>query len=125
MADIIGHKKNIEFLKKSIQNKKISHAYFFYGPSHIEKSSVVELFSSMLLCENKSFCKKCKNCKHVLNGSHPDLLWLKEPEEMKIDRLRKVVKFFNLSSFSDSYKIVIIENSVIKGVSNVKNMDKK
>ena len=43
--DVVGQKYVIETLKNSIQNKKISHAYMFFGPRGIGKTTIAKILS--------------------------------------------------------------------------------
>jgi len=48
---IIGHKKIIQFLNKSIVNDKLAHAYLFVGPEHLGKRTVALEFAKALQCQ--------------------------------------------------------------------------
>jgi len=110
---IIGHKKSIEFLNKSLENKKLSHAYFFYGPKHIGKTKVAEYFIMNIFCQKKSdlqICFKCPNCEQILKKNHADILWIKEEDKIiGIDQVRNIKNFIFSTPFAASYKAVIIE----------------
>ena len=63
--DVVGQKYVIETLKKSIQNKKISHAYMFFGPRGIGKTTIAKILSRAVNCENPiegNPCEKCDSC---------------------------------------------------------------
>jgi len=46
---IIGHHKQWGFLKNSIENNRISHAYLFYGPTKIGKKTIALDFAKLLV----------------------------------------------------------------------------
>lgn len=113
---IIGHKNIVKFLKKSIENNKISHAYLFYGPTNVGKKTLASFFAQSLICESedKKPCLKCQNCFEFLKNIHPDVIWLRKEKEKKnisIDQIRDLKEKLIQSGFTNSYKIVIIVNA--------------
>jgi len=46
---IIGHQKQRNFLKRSIENNRIAHAYLFYGPTKIGKRTIALEFVRSLV----------------------------------------------------------------------------
>ncbi|MDA2922350.1 hypothetical protein MYX07_03730, partial [Patescibacteria group bacterium AH-259-L07] len=52
--EIVGHERIIKFLQKSAAHHKLSHAYLFYGPQHIGKTTVATNFACYLLCSSLS-----------------------------------------------------------------------
>ena len=118
MFSIIGHKRIILFLEKSIANHKLSHAYLFYGPNHIGKSKVAEYFAASLLCLNKvdgaGPCGECASCQQVSKKIHPDVYWVSEAEDkdkISINQIRQLQEALILTPLSGNYKIAIIENA--------------
>jgi len=69
--EITGHKKVIEYLKKSVENQKVSHAQLFSGPEGSGILSVAIAYAQYLLCynsNNKDICSK-----KIKEFNHPDL----------------------------------------------------
>jgi DNA polymerase-3 subunit delta' len=106
---IIGHKNITGFLESSIINNKISHAYLFYGPAHVGKTTVALKFVSFLLGRDLTAL-----------ASHPDIYWIKREKDEKsgksqknisIKQIRELEQKLSLSSFLNSYKIAIIEEA--------------
>lgn len=77
---IIGNEKNLNYLKKQIDKKEISHSYIFEGEEGIGKKSLAIYFSAMVLCENKieKPCGYCNSCLKIKSKNHPDII-LKKP----------------------------------------------
>ncbi|MFC1630272.1 ATP-binding protein [Patescibacteria group bacterium] len=84
----IGHEKQWEFLKKSADAEKISHAYLFSGQSALGKKKVALEFVKLLFCKGKEPCNTCISCKNLEKGIHPDFFLLEpqKPEKSKTDR---------------------------------------
>jgi len=106
---IIGHQRILEFLKRSIKNKRLAHAYLFVGPAHLGKKRVALEFIRML------------NEGELEQAVHPDILII-EPEiidkngvkkelEIGIDQAKAVQHQISLSSYRAPYKIVLIDQA--------------
>lgn len=113
--EIIGHKRQREFLKMSVDSKKLSHAYLFHGPSQIGKKLVALELVKYLNCKEKNApCNKCKMCLQIDSGLYSDFLLIKPEEDKKsisIDQIRELREKLSLSSMSDGHKIAIIDNA--------------
>lgn len=106
---IIGHQRILDFFKKSIQNKKLAHAYLFTGPAHLGKRTVALEFIKML------------NGQEMEQAVHPDILII-QPEiigkegvtkrlSISIKQARKIQHQIRLSPYQAPYKIVLIDQA--------------
>jgi DNA polymerase-3 subunit delta' len=106
---IIGHQRILEFLKKSIENKRLAHAYLFTGSAHLGKKTVALEFIRMLTGQE------------IDQAVHPDIL-IVEPEivekdgikkelEIGIDQARKIQHQMNLFPYRADYKIALIDQA--------------
>lgn len=114
MNSIIGHKKNIYFLQKSVDNNRLSHAYLFYGSAHLGKTTIAEDFLFKILCEKKNRCKRCIHCQQLKKNIHPDLYFIKKEEDKKnisIEQIRILQERLIKRSFYESYKIILINQA--------------
>ena len=112
---IVGHKKIVKFLQKTIEGGKISHAYLFYGPENLGKKSMAKFFAMSLICKGeKKPCLECSTCQGFLKNIHPDVIWLRKDEGKKnisIEQMRDLKEKIGLSGFTNGYKIVIMVNA--------------
>lgn len=117
---VIGHEPIIEFLEKSIINKKLSHAYLFIGPEHVGKSLIAENFICSLQCEQlqdkskKIPCGQCSACDQLRKRIHPDVYYINKDEEKKnisIEQIRELEHKLSMRSFLTTYKIAIINEA--------------
>lgn len=134
---LVGNKHIIDFLEKSITNKKTSNAYLFNGADDLGKTTLAIFFAKLLLCRNKSTlpCGICSSCKvFAQNGAnHPDFHLLKKSKDKKnisIIQTREFIRMINMSSFTSTKKVGIIKhadkmsmeafNSLLKTLEEVK-----
>lgn len=106
---VIGHQRILEFLKRSIKNKRLAHAYLFIGPARLGKRRAALEFIRML------------NGQEIEQAIHPDILII-EPEtiekngikkelEIGIDQAKNIQHQINLSPYRAPYKIVLIDKA--------------
>lgn len=111
---IIGHQKQWQFLIKSYQAGKISHAYLFSGQEKIGKKKLAIEFIKFLNCQSEKNkpCQKCRSCQDIEKGIFPDFSLI-EPAvgEIKISQIREMEKYLSLYAYSSSFKIAIIDKA--------------
>ncbi len=113
--EIIGHTKQWEFLKMSVDSNKLSHAYLFHGPSQIGKKRIAIELAKYLNCKEKNApCNMCQICLQIDNGLYSDVLII-EPEEDKksisIEQIRGLRDKMAMSTIDQGYKVAIIDNA--------------
>jgi len=112
-----GQDSAISYLKASLKNKRISHAYIFSGPDGVGKRLAAINFAKAVNCPDavSGFsCDKCPSCRKIESLSHPDIFILKPEEKsdsIKIDNVRALIKDVYLKPFEAHKKVYIIENS--------------
>lgn len=104
---IIGHKKILNILNKSIEKGRVNHAYLFHGPEKVGKFSVA-----------LEFCQKLTGEAGQIN---PDIIIVKpEIEEKKgiikqkditVEKIKDLGRQIALSSYFGKYKTVIIDEA--------------
>lgn len=106
---IIGHQRILDFLKKSIKNKRLAHAYLFTGPAHLGKRAVAWEFIRML------------NGQEIDQAVHPDIL-IVEPAVVEkngiskelavsIEQAREIQHQMSLFPYRADYKIALIDQA--------------
>ncbi|MBT3182264.1 MAG: DNA polymerase III subunit delta', partial [Deltaproteobacteria bacterium] len=116
MKQIIGHKSQIEQLRKAIESKRLPNAYLFVGPKGVGKRLVADCLALSLACLNNKgtwgACGECAGCIKSTNGNHPDQL-LVEPsgENIKIDQIRELQSDLRFHSMESAKKIAIVDDA--------------
>jgi len=129
---ILGHKKQWQFLKKSVELGKISHAYLFFGQEKLGKKTLAFEFVKLLNCQDSDFskkpCGKCYSCEAIQKSlsmdieQYPDLAILgpknlvsgktsQRKEEIQISQIRDLIWRLSLHSFSSPFKVAIIDKA--------------
>lgn len=132
---VLGHQKQWEFLRKSVDTQKISHAYLFSGQSQLGKKTIALEFVKLLYCPQRQnpgkfgagkalekSCQICRSCKDLEKGIHPDF-FLIEPQrpakaldstgkaEIKISQIRDLIWKLSLRPSLTSFKAAIINDA--------------
>lgn len=116
-AKIRGQDSALLFLKASLKNNRMSHAYIFCGPEGSGKFLAALNFAKAIVCQDAvsyESCDKCPSCKKMDSQSHPDLFVLrpeKEGSSVKIDDIRQLIKDIYLKPFEAKKKIYIIDEA--------------
>lgn len=75
-AEVIGQKKIISKLTRSVQEERVSHAQIFAGPPGCGKLAMAIAFAQYISCENRQdndSCGECRSCVKYKKLMHPDL----------------------------------------------------
>lgn len=110
--DVVDQKYIIETLKNSILNDKISHAYIFFGPRGIGKTTVAKIFARAVNCTNNSNgnpCEKCDSCIASAEKECVDIIEIDAASNNGVDEIREIKSKVNLVPNSLKYKVYIID----------------
>lgn len=100
----IGNEKAVEFLRRVAEAGQPAQAYVFLGQDDLGKSTIALTFARQLMAASYSGRDELNADLHIL-----------KPEEGKksisIEQVRELIKFLQLGSFLDSYKIGLIKEA--------------
>lgn len=102
-------------IQAAIQQNKIPHALLLTGQEGVGLGNFANQLAMRLLCASPTTegyaCNQCNYCTLFIAGTHPDIVSI-EPEEkgkqIKIDMIREVIGFIQLTSQYGQHKIVVI-----------------
>ncbi len=82
-TEVYGNEAAKKSLKNAILNDRISNSYVIEGIKGVGKKLLAEVFSRALVCESEGEkpCGVCSNCRKAITKNHPDLIYLKKPED--------------------------------------------
>lgn len=95
---IVGHKKQLDFLKRITESEKIPHAFLFSGQEKLGKRTIAVEFASLVLNQSPFL--------------HPDFTLIKPVEnQILISQIRELIWKLSLKPTSAQYKIAIIDEA--------------
>lgn len=113
-SQIIGHKPQIELLKRTIANKKIGNSYIFLGSEGIGKKLIAKNFAKAINCNNDGIdsCDLCIPCRKIDTNNHPDINFI-EPEGnfIKISQIREIQKILTYKPYEGKFRVIIIDKA--------------
>ena len=102
-------------LSHAVEQDRLAHAVLLSGAEGSGMEQFALEFARYLLCEavvQTVACGQCRSCLLFNAGSHPDILVIK-PEnggaQIKVDAVRQLIAYLQLSSQYGRHKIAIIE----------------
>ena len=82
--NIIGQKKVVELLRRSVDSGRVAHAYLFHGMEGTGKRAVALAFARELQCEGCDGSQTCTSCTQAAQLEHPDIhVLIPEPSDAK------------------------------------------
>ncbi len=110
--DVVGQDYVIKTLKNSIINNKISHAYMFFGPRGIGKTTIAKIFARAVNCENPQNgnpCEECSKCLNSKNTETVDIIEIDAASNNGVDEIREIKSKVNIVPSDLKYKVYIID----------------
>ena len=102
-------------LLNASKENRMPHALMFLGPKGVGKTHLAKALIQKLHCQSPDQdlapCGKCRGCELMAAGTHPDFIKVNpeaEGKAIKVDQIRSMGQFLNGTSFSNGYKIVLI-----------------
>lgn len=124
-----GQDRIIDFLKDSIRQGSMAHAYLLTGPAHVGKMTLAVDFARALNCPSDiPPCGTCRTCLRISEGKYTDVIMInknsgRDPKdrrkgtEVSIDTIREFLqKGANLPPYEGKYKIFIIEDADLMSI---------
>jgi len=125
MWKTIGQDRLIKFLKKSMEEDCLSHAYLLTGPEQVGKMRLALDLAKALNCSAEQSlrpCGECPACTKIENRTHADIQIIdlnsiqsdtetKERTEIGIDHIKDMLHSANLPPFEGRNRIYIIDGA--------------
>jgi len=129
-SEIVGQDKPVSRLKKYLASGKIPQAMLFCGAEGVGKAKTAKNFAMALNCTDAAAraagdsCGICQNCRSVLNGVHPDYIFLdlayqatmpfkdaEKKQHIVVDAIRIATAKSQQHAVLGRYKVIIIDRA--------------
>ena len=109
--EVAGQEHIVKTLKNALATKKLAHAYLFAGPRGTGKTTMAKLLAKALNCDEGIGCQcnQCKNCKAIIDGTHPDVIELDAASNNGVDEIRELIDKVKYGTILGRYKVYIID----------------
>ena len=108
-------KQQLDYLEKAARERRLAHLLLFHGESLLYQREVALRLAQILNCSQpiaEGPCQVCASCRKILNGNHPDILWLKPLKTtIGIEQVLKWQEKIYLKHHEGIYKVSIIEHA--------------
>lgn len=111
--ELIGQRHISTLLKNAVAQGQIAHAYIFYGPRGLGKTSTARILAKAANClqlqSDGNPCGKCENCIAVQEGTFLDLIEIDAASNRGIDQMRELKERIEFSPSRGKKKVYIID----------------
>ena len=108
---VVGQDVVVQTLKNSIKNNKINHAYIFFGPRGVGKTSIAKIFARTVNCDKQdgNICDECDKCISSKSNECLDIIEIDAASNNGVDEIRELRDKVNLVPSELKYKVYIID----------------
>ena len=112
MIRLIENESQTALTSELIRKGREPHSVMICGEHGLGKRTLAKVIASQLLCErgDGTFCGKCRACRLVEEGQHPDVITVESSEtgNYKVENIRSIVSDAVLSPNEGRVKVYII-----------------
>ena len=102
-------------LETAVAGERLPHALLLHGPEGVGKERFAAVLAGALFCSRRGAtlipCGECADCALSRAASHPDLHWLRIPEDKKsigVDAVREACEQLGMTSMRSGYRVAIV-----------------
>lgn len=123
LAEIVGHERPKQVLKRFVERGTIPHALLFSGPKGVGKAKLARRWAQWLLCGNlgrlqaqKGPCGDCPSCRYFQEGQHPDYFELPDQEtaaeaSIGVEDVRRLIQKAQYRPVHGERKILVVNEA--------------
>ncbi len=127
MWPVYGQDHILRQWEAGLKTGRLAHAYLLVGPPHMGKMSLALALAQAVNCLSRppaaagnAPCGECRQCRRIAQGIHADVkvvgVGSGEDEgparrDIRIDQVREIESFLNLTPYEGSRKVIIIDGS--------------
>jgi DNA polymerase-3 subunit delta' len=109
--DVYDQDRPIAVLKRSMAEKRVPHAFLFYGLKGVGKKTTALDFAKALNCEreNAEACDQCSSCRKIDSGNHPDVINIEsEGPIIKIGDIRNLQNQMKFLPLEGKKRVILV-----------------
>ena len=109
---VVGQNTIVKTLQNSVKNNSFSHAYMFFGPRGVGKTTASKIFARAINClepVDGNACGKCKSCVHSFEKECVDIIEIDAASNNGVDEIRELINNVKLVPSGSKYKVYIID----------------
>lgn len=102
----------VNALQNAFKQKKIGHAYIFFGPRGVGKTSIARILAKRLNCKSpidNEPCNQCVSCTEITQGISQDVLEIDAASNRGIEHIRELRENVKFTPMSGKYRVYIID----------------
>ena len=109
---VVGQSTIVRTLQNSVINKSFGHAYMFFGPRGVGKTTASKIFARAINCLEPidgNACGKCKSCAYSFEKECVDIIEIDAASNNSVDEIRELKNKIALVPAELKYKVYIID----------------
>lgn len=111
-ANIVGHDRQKNLLRRALESRRLPHAYLFEGPEGVGKRLMALALTRAIFCHEKRGCGDCAACRKVDHHNHPDLHFIEaDGGQIKIEQVRVLQKELSYRPLEAEKKVCIVDDA--------------
>ncbi|MBW1892487.1 MAG: DNA polymerase III subunit delta' [Deltaproteobacteria bacterium] len=127
LESLIDQRNAVKNLTSVIRRDTIPHAFLFTGNEgagkrtaaitfvmacNCDENRIVSSFSEASIDKVTGSCGKCRSCRKILSGNHPDVIFIKPSGTfIKISQIRELCAQLAVKPYEKGYRAVIISDA--------------
>ncbi|MCS6790297.1 MAG: DNA polymerase III subunit gamma/tau [Bacteroidia bacterium] len=114
-SQVVGQPFVVQTLRNALKHGKIAHAYLFFGPRGVGKTTCARILARAVNCESLTPegdpCGVCPSCQRFAEGRSFNLIEIDAASHNSVEDIRLIVEQVQLSPPEGRYKVYIIDEA--------------
>lgn len=117
-SEVVGQEYLVEIFRNASRQNRFAHAYLFYGPRGVGKTTTARLVAKAINCQKEDYLKKegepcgeCSACVEIDGGRAMDVIEIDAASNRGIDEIRNLKENVKVYPSSLRRKVFIIDEA--------------